>query len=814
VSPEAYGQHLADLNALCVDRVAPRDTKGHYDADHFQAQQRIVEAAISVLDCDSLIRLHPCLTGNSNLRILLQSLDLPLEKLRQYTNELDEVQNKSKEQRQRQSMIEELLDWLGRPEPCNPLPDVSDYSVTAARSRSDGFMRPEANQAGRSTQDNTDLIQHVRKHTPVVMASSSDLVRQSQHRPEGYDQTTAAPQAELREQIKLLSAQISSLKGAETPPQPNPAYIAPKATAEPSSHGTATVFSAQEQVVASQEQVTRSPKEEAAFIEARAQPHRKAVAHAALQYPEKLAKYVKLQTWGEAYNIIIDELVQAANGGPLPTHFADLLMPDADSCYYRLQYLWKKLGKILYDLSDFDALRTNVDKFYEFAICMREAHCLFRAVSFPCRIFADVLATGWSLEEMRLLQSMMVDYVHEEPLIWSKRDVDAICTALHEATEMHAENGKLILLAAGSAAQNASSRVPDEPCNNNSVLGQQQASNDENARYGLPILRPLQPVHSHSTAGNPIGQIQNPVPFLQIPNTNSEPDVMEIDNDSVAITYQHQLGAASLSDASHIEQYCKNWTESKCYDNRCNRIYDNAVPELRAAAEASEVPMTSAPTKPQMHPQSQFRAGKASTYCKFVANNSCRDANNCRFSHDPALAPRSMQQPIGDIAMGGAALNGPNCVLPAALARRQNYNIECMHEQNGQFCKSNQCMYKHFDMRSKNFGSKGTHPRPRNNQIRAPNDYTFNASHMNNLGSVLPSQTQQGQRLQHSQTRRHGKDNQVDRPPPQCYTCGQFGHKSNRCQQPSGTGITNRQSGNHRGNNHGGRQRNLDQGRG
>lgn len=623
------------------------------------------------------------------------------------------------------------------------------------------------------------------------MASSGDLVRQSQHRSEGYERTT---QAELREQIELLSAQISSLKDTETHPQPNPALSAPKTTLESSSHGTAAVLSAQEQAVASQQQVTRSPEEDAAFIEARAQPHRKAAAHAALQYPEKMAKYVKLQTWGEAYNIIIDELDHASNGGPLPAHFGDLSMPDADSCYYRLQYLWKKLGKILCDLSDFDALRTNMDKFYEFAICIREAHCLFRAVSIPCRVFADVLATGWSLEEMRLLQSMMVDYVHEEPLIWSKRDVDAICTALHEATKMHAENGKVIPLAAGSAVQNASPRGPDELSNDNQVLAQHQASNDDNARYGLPIvLQPLQPVHAHPTSGDPIGQIQGAVPVIQIPNTNGDLDVMEIDNDSVAITSQHQLRAAGLPDASDIEHYCKNWTEDKCYDKRCNLTYNNAAPELRAAAETSEVLMTSAPTTPQTHLQPQIRAGMSSIYCKFVAKNSCRDGKNCRFSHDPALAPRSMQQPIGDIAVGGAAFNGANFVLPAAVARRRTYNIECRHEQNGQFCKSNQCMYKHLDTRSKNFGStvqipNGTHPRPRNNQVRAPNDNTFNASHVNNLGPVLNSQTQQSQRPQRSQTRRQGKDNQAGRPPPQCYTYGQFGHKSTRCQQPSGTG--------------------------
>lgn len=425
---------------------------------------------------------------------------------------------------------------------------------------------------------------------PATTTSFDDPAQQSQRQFENLERAASTLQAEMREQIQILTAQVSSLKDTKYPPQHSQVSNSSQSTMEPSSHGKILALSAQERAVTSQQQTTCSPEEEAAFIEARAQPHRKAVLDAAQQYPEKLAKYVRLQTWGEVYNIIIDELICAENGGPPSMHVGDLQMPDSIACYHRLQDLWTKLAKIMTSYPEIDALRINVDTFYEFAMCLREAHCLFRVVSHHCNCyFADVLATGWDLEFMRILQMQMVDYVHEEPLLWSKRDVDAICTALHEASRMFTGNGASVSFAAKFAVQNASLNNLDESSNANQAVAQQQVSNSSKMQNGQQlVVLPVQSVHAKAAARNPDGQVQVAVPNLQMPNTDAGLDLMDIDNVSVPIVHQNQTIAASFPDPNNINDYCNNWANNKCHNKNCKRIHQHVPPQLRSAAACCE----------------------------------------------------------------------------------------------------------------------------------------------------------------------------------------------------------------------------------
>ncbi|KAJ4992466.1 hypothetical protein SVAN01_02175 [Stagonosporopsis vannaccii] len=330
---------MANLNAVFSNWATVKDTKEDHDADHFQA---FVDAVIAIFDSGNLIELYPYLLGNPRLQKVLQTLDLPLEALKVSFTELDNVRNKTDEQQKRQALIKDIIIWLSQPEHYSPLPEVTSYNDTALRERVEEAMRAEVDQVAPSKQgadrlrENSSQVEHLQQRSPVVMASHDDRPRQIQHYSGSLEQITAKLQNEIRENFNILSAQISSLKDSKSHPQPSQAWTAPQAAEEPTDQGTASILSDQDHAVTSQQTITWSPEDEAALKEARAQPHQKANAYAALQHPQKLAKYMKLQTWGEAYNIIIDELVHAAGGGSSPSHLKDLNMPDAHACYYRL----------------------------------------------------------------------------------------------------------------------------------------------------------------------------------------------------------------------------------------------------------------------------------------------------------------------------------------------------------------------------------------------------------------------------------------------------------------------------------------------
>lgn len=140
----------------------------------------------------------------------------------------------------------------------------------------------------------------------------------------------------------------------------------------------------------------------------------------------------------QAYGILIQQLKGYREGGPHPNRnfIQELGMHDIRSCIYRLRLLWKRQSRAI-QINDIEQLRLNTEVYAETAICLREAHCIMHMLLYYESKWWDVAEAGWNLDQMRELQAEMVPWAHEDPLVYTKLDVDAICQALQNVHDQH-----------------------------------------------------------------------------------------------------------------------------------------------------------------------------------------------------------------------------------------------------------------------------------------------------------------------------------------------------------------------------------------
>ncbi|KAF2623563.1 hypothetical protein BU25DRAFT_424816 [Macroventuria anomochaeta] len=783
----AYSDNIKQLDAAYIAWADLRSKEGILasndgtpNADLAQAKQNMTDSIFGFFDRESLLKLHPHLKGYPRLRTVLRNLNLSLVELKELGTKLQHTQARNNTQRQLEAQVSDLLAWLSPPEPYPSPPDSPSYNDVPTRNDQDTVMRVQLNsrlaqaaEEGARHREHNDQADSLRQELDPAPNAHTDNMQQLQHHSANIRDTAAHVYALNDEQPKTLIEQRPTTSNTEeTHSQPTESHNATDESVvipSTSTHGDGC-----------QEQPKWGPSEESALTTARSMPQQKANACTELQHQDRMA-CSKLQTYGEAYKIIINQLIDAENGGP-PPHLCDLQMPDAEACYYRLRTLWDTATEINRTTAGAEELRTNLGKFYKFAFCMREAHCLLRVLNHYGFTFSAVLATGWDLDKMRSLQTAMINFVYEEPLIWSKPDVDAICAALQIVSNRKAQfvgcpSVSFALVVAPK--QVAATQSKDIPNRGNPPVVQQPAGNA--VQQGQAAL----PAHAGNLLKQIIGlqptQAQPSAPVSQHTDTNSNADLVQLDSAPVNALSQIQnlVNAQSLVNAgatanvdisakvfcapdgkvvnhTYPRKYCDNRSKKKCKNQRCYRLHlhypagSNLLPALPGVPSASgpshaqsgfenanhfqqvtqgaqnvqpTAQGTKQPPQKEVTCQHDDANGKHCTRqsCKFLHINPRPAKYNANAAIIDAITLRTAQQSFGRAIMAGAASNGNNRSTAAAEQRPDNRpNIPCQYEKkNGGFCQNANCVYKHSDPRSKAYRAVNNgHPAGR--QQRGP----------------------------------------------------------------------------------------------
>ncbi|KAG9199911.1 hypothetical protein G6514_007811 [Epicoccum nigrum] len=532
---------------------------------------------------------------------------------------------------------------------------------------------------------------------------------------------------------------------------------------------------------------------------------------------EKEAWYKKVEDRMWLYDQAIYELGIHQYGGPIPTSVVALQVPDVQACYIRLVQLWKDLD--LDGTYDLQKLRTCKDSLYSFAIGMREAHFLLHLLVFYGDSRTNLGETGWSLSHMRWLQSDMVPYAYELPLVHSKSDVDMICQVLEKCCPEQPLLKRQFMsvdppAAAQSQTANVDTMLTDGHC---PYFAQGICRNINTCTLGHPEhLRKAAACADFNThgickwgLGCSYAHIRFQPDAAQIHAAQAlAPQVVNAVVPAAGpITYALN-GRGEQVNALDPNNYCKNWYMNKCNNDQCPRIHQNPPQGL-----------VQQPRQVQLHPSSNFSnvnhfqnggqgaqsvsqpATNNTQVCRqFAKGGVCKFSDKCRFSHD-------ITQQLGDTQMGGAAVNGDNhnAGPPAAVARNPRFNKPCKNETNGQACSNNNCMFIHSNLNSRTHATTNQAAIAQAQSLAGGN-FTFVPGQ-----PVVFAQPQATKTMPPPPVPNNNNNNGMGNIT--CHGCGQIGHKKNNC--PGGQGGQGRQGGNQRGNqqkgsrNHGNRNNSL-----
>ncbi|KAH6629256.1 hypothetical protein C7974DRAFT_413068 [Boeremia exigua] len=560
-----------------------------------QVSEVILDAVLAFFNCEILIMLHPHLVGNTHMQSVLHRLDLPLDGLRRCkANSRDANQVIA---------INDLLRWLGQPQKTYPASQIG-YNGTSIRSEHDPAMG-----AGVYPRDlwRTELPTY-----------RDELPRHGQQSINSVDILNALKIDQLRDTLDSIKSQLSKKSSGQIPAAQ---------TRKASKTGNTTA----PHVDKTPEGSAGTPEEQAdmmrdAVAQARAEPQRVADESAKNQTQKRIDDFARMERHGRAYEIIIDELIDTANGGAPPMHLKELKMPDVNACYYRLRELWARLENLMCNTSCVTELCNNFDKQSKFAICMREAHCLFRVVYYYGGECDDVLATGWDLRGVRWIQNAIVDFVHEDPLKQSKNDVDAICSLLQHVYDVKAQTvnaGNVSFARLMGASQPAAPTDDKKPANDIQMTDEAEATNDkplvatEANKDELKFEDDRQP-----------GEMVVKRVFIKqkTPQPANAPKQDQQGQASVdAMDTSTGVGQAQL-DPHDRKNYCNNWAKGRCNSSACHRFHSHFQP----------TPTPNPPAQQPAQQPAQLPAPAPVARCRFFAAGNCRLGNNCPYSHTQA----------------------------------------------------------------------------------------------------------------------------------------------------------------------------------
>ncbi|UPX20436.1 uncharacterized protein EKO05_0010667 [Ascochyta rabiei] len=682
VNEEGYTAHIQHLDAACVSLADLKARKinhtsnskiGQTELD--AAQQEVRKAVLNFFDRNGLLRLHALLKGNGRWQALLRGLALPLTGLRNLDANLRFQKNDI--ERQLKSEVSDLLAWLTPCEVHTSVPSSTSYSNTSTRNNDKIVVETQLDE--QRTQRKADLATlrmhgdqagNLRSAKGQVSSLHNDHAQQQQQQPVSnsivlYALSDAHFKDLLAQSSSTGNAKASTTKADQTCPE------LPNAIESFVEHqGQESALPANIQTAGPETQW--GSNQNTAMVLARSVPQQMADVRAAEELKQKTATLSKLQAYGQAYSIVIGQLKDAQNGGPTPTFVEDLQMPDAEACYYRLESLWNRVLQAINDRS-VEHLRANIDLFYAFAICMREAHCLLRVLHYYGYDVSQLVETGWDLVGMRRLQSELVDFAHEEPFIWSKPDVDAICTALQAAYNEQA-------LSTGSqpprfAAAIGSSQEPEVLAEIEQHLGQvvQQPSIVQPVYYPrqVPVAVPcVQPPVGYTNHQAPT---TNPLPHYA---DTAEHEVMKIDQTSQICPFFQDRGCTKVGDARRpckydhpesmkYEVFCPTLMQgSPCQfgDEGCryrhNGLHGNHVnipqPQAQPFANVGAVALANTTIPGGTAPNGKQRdPALEGSYCRAHQKGHCRKGDHCSWLHDISphglLYQNAAQVPVGPL---------------------------------------------------------------------------------------------------------------------------------------------------------------------
>ncbi|KAJ4344967.1 hypothetical protein N0V95_006045 [Ascochyta clinopodiicola] len=389
VNAEGYTEHIQQLDTACVTLAGlkardSRTCKTELDV----AQREVRKAVFNFFNRNGLVRLHAQLKGNGRWQAVLRSLQLPLTALRNLDANLRFQKNDT--ERKLNSEVSDLLAWLTPHEVQTPGPSSSRDVST--RNNEVIVMRAQLDEQTILNDGSTKVRTHgdeARSAQEQVSSLNRDNAQQPHPTPKLY----VLSDTHFNQLLARTSSTGTTTKADQQRPEPSNTTEQPAEDQE------------NESAISESTQTTETqwgPRHDAAMVAARSAPQQMANIRAVEELKQKAATFSKLQAYGQAYSIVIGQLKDAQSGGPSPTFVEDLQMPDAEACYYRLESLWSRVLQAINDRG-VEHLRANIDLFYTFAICMREAHCLLRVLQYYGCDVSQLIGTGWDLEDMEIL---------------------------------------------------------------------------------------------------------------------------------------------------------------------------------------------------------------------------------------------------------------------------------------------------------------------------------------------------------------------------------------------------------------------------
>lgn len=416
---------LADLEARKESLPSSDDS---LDTALTQVSQTVDDNVFSFFDGEFLTHLHGQIEVNGRWRRALHGLSLPLKGLRRLKDQLSRKPRKSDNELKLETRVSNLLAWLSTE---RPSVSVSvGYNDSNVRGVTESAMREQLDEKlASSGARSEELHKNVRQADQLQNEQSRVPEPHSDNKQQHLIKPAECVHTEYvtfsNEQLDKTLMKMASTIGASF-------RESLTSTAQRSAETLGTTDQSKEQRIQEGEAVVTFAVENAKA---------KAAEIAAWQRRSKEADLTKFFIYCQAYDTIIQQHKHFRNGGPPPnsTFIDELGMPDAQACICRLKTLWNKHSKVI-EACDIKKLSIDNEMFMVFALCMREAHCLLHMLLYYGSDWTVDNSGDWQLGTMRKLQAEMVDFAHDEPLKYSKPDVDAICLALQHVSDKQAQS--------------------------------------------------------------------------------------------------------------------------------------------------------------------------------------------------------------------------------------------------------------------------------------------------------------------------------------------------------------------------------------
>ena len=736
------------------------------DSEVELASRKLNDMVLSLFDCHNLLRIHEYLKGHTQWQSLLRDLKLPLEDLKHLKAYHERTPAKNNTQRQQESRINDLLDWLSAPEPYPSIPTPSSYDDGAIRQRALRAMQMQVDNLeaqlqvdrARSQESNSGATRVGSESQPHPSSPKSPADRPQQLQPQQTDPTESNVTRYIfsEDQLEALLARCSSTSGGGTIP----------------TQSDACMVHSFEQPIELQEDTD--------LAIAQRHSQRKVDEQNERAQQKSYADYRKIEARFWAFELAIEQLKAFQHGGAHPTSIVGLGVPDVQACYCRLEQLWKDLKLDIPGTYDIKNLRGNHDAFYNFAIIAKETHFVLHLLPYYGDQHTHLAQTGWSLSHMRWLQSDMATHANEQPLIWCKDDVDMICAALQFVSPNEVLVARPHSMGGLAAATTQPRNVPQDcPATSAPVLTQPVVQPMRQLQQ-LQFVQPGATLHvpAYQPAANPQQEILDPIDdamdvsqtlpaqpfqpsgFQGFQSQHPAPEFSEsvllrlkeaAETGRILAADSHVASAAGLltsvdhkswkiaqnGDALWSElkgNYCDNWSKKKCRNKKCKYLHEHYRPK---SGQQQAVGPSNTQSNLTQHnvfqggggqgvqadratAQQAARPPKHETRCRYETATNCCTNVRCEYLH---FNPRSRQyqanasireataaygviQSIGDAVMSDVAFNGDHCsaALARAPAQADKYASPCINEAGNKLCNSVKCWYTHSKPTSKNFG--------------------------------------------------------------------------------------------------------------